>query len=44
MWNMESGLCIKTLNGHEGSVLCLTIINNDKIVSGSDDCSIKIWN
>jgi WD40 repeat protein len=42
--NLENVKCIKTLNGHTGGVYCLTIINNDKIVSGSSDNSIKIWN
>ena len=40
-----SGKNIKVLRGHSGSILCLTISSDSKlIISGSFDTKIKIWN
>lgn len=33
-----------TLNGHSAPVVSLAILSNDKLVSGSEDNKIKIWN
>jgi len=38
----EEGRCMATLVGHRGAVTCLAL-GDDKIVSGSDDGDIKIW-
>ena len=33
---------IKTLNAHERNVICLCLLPNNKLASGSDDKTIKI--
>jgi len=32
------------LTGHEGPVFCLKLLANGKLVSGSGDNIVKIWN
>jgi WD40 repeat protein len=32
-----------TLTGHEGYVRCLTVLSDGRLVSGSNDSTIKIW-
>ena len=43
IWDWEKGECINTLFGHEKWVKCLCQLDNDYIISGSDDMIIKIW-
>lgn len=45
IWEIGSSYaCVKTLNGHEHSVSSVQYINNnDYILSGSRDKSIKLW-
>ena len=38
----EEGRCVATLFGHSGAVTCLSL-GDDKIVSGSDDHDVRIW-
>jgi WD40 repeat protein len=43
--NEIKGVCLKTYNGHTKAVRCVKIIeNSNKLISGSDDSTIKIWN
>lgn len=42
-WDLSTGECIKTLVGHTNNVRAL-VSYNDKLISGSNDCTIKIWN
>jgi len=42
-WNIQTGQCIRTLNGHENDVRCFQMIGNEILLSGSDDKTIKIW-
>ena len=42
VWSREEGRCMATLVGHQAAVSCVAI-GEDKIVSGSDDCHIKVW-
>ena len=45
VWNTVTGVCEKTLEGHEASVLCLVRLGlRGKICSGAEDGVIKIWN
>ena len=38
----DSRACFRVLRGHEGRVCCLQF-DEDKIVSGSDDNTVKVW-
>lgn len=44
IWNIESGQCKLTLNGHSNSVFGLTVLKNCEMASSSFDKTIKIWN
>ena len=44
IWNIDSGKCIRTLNGHDSPIFSLQLLLNNKLASGSADHSIKIWN
>ena len=43
IWDMESGVCLQTLNGHLHWVVCLICLPNGHLVSGSRDRSRKVW-
>jgi platelet-activating factor acetylhydrolase IB subunit alpha len=44
LWNVETGVCIATLNGHDNWVRALVFHPDGKyLLSSSDDKSIKIW-
>uniref|UniRef100_A0A7S3LSI0 Uncharacterized protein n=1 Tax=Aplanochytrium stocchinoi TaxID=215587 RepID=A0A7S3LSI0_9STRA len=48
-WNASSWECMFTCTDHEEAVLCMLFWHNKengtfRIVSGSDDCTIKVWN
>ena len=43
MWNLESGECVKALNGHFTTVNRLITLDSGEIVSCSYDNTIKIW-
>ncbi len=44
IWNVKTGKCVSTLNGHSRSVTSVAW-NNDgtKLVSGSYDSTVRIW-
>jgi WD40 repeat protein len=42
-WNIQTGQCIRTLNGHENDVRCFQMVGNEILLSGSDDKTIKVW-
>ena len=48
MWDLDTFECVKTLNGHTDSVLCVDKYTLRVFLSGSSDESkdkaIKIWN
>ena len=39
----KKGFCTNTLISHSAAVLCLCLSANEKILSGSEDKTIKIW-
>lgn len=39
---MNTGKCIQTLHGHKDKVKCISVCN-DKIVSGSSDGTLRLW-
>ena len=44
LWDINSRMCIKTLNGHTDSILLIAITLDGKtIISGSNDKTIKFW-
>ncbi len=43
IWNIEDGLCIKTLTDHKSSISQIVLTQKGSIVSVSHDATIKIW-
>ncbi|KAJ3119452.1 hypothetical protein HK098_005496 [Nowakowskiella sp. JEL0407] len=43
MWSLNTGETIRTFQGHEGPIRCLTVGEDHQIVSGSNDGRIKLW-
>ena len=43
IWDWENNKCLQILKGHEKWVKCVLELDNEIIVSGSDDKSIKLW-
>lgn len=44
IWDVETGACLWTLEGHTRIVDCIAMLPNDRLVSGSSDKTIKVWN
>lgn len=44
IWNLKTGECIATLEGHTDDVHSLIKLSENRIASGSRDKTIKIWN
>lgn len=42
IWDADSGLCLFTLKGHEGSVLCMEF-DEEVLLTGSSDSNVFIW-
>jgi len=42
IWEMNNGVCVRSLRGHGGGVLTVTVVDN-VLVSGSLDGEIKVW-
>ena len=44
VWDVEMGKCVRTFNGHNGFVFSVKQHpDNGVIISGSFDCTIKMW-
>jgi WD40 repeat protein len=45
VWDMDTGECLRTLQGHTSSVygLCTLCTVGNKIISASEDKTIRIW-
>ena len=47
IWDIEGGFCTHNFHGHGGVISALKFYkqgqNNWKLVSGSGDCNIRIW-
>jgi WD40 repeat protein len=43
IWDIQKGTCVKTLNGHTLDVLCLDMLDNTTLLSGSLDGTIRGW-
>ncbi len=44
IWDIELGTCVKTLIGHTKRVTSLLTLPDNRLVSGSMDKTIKVWN
>ncbi|CAG2255121.1 FBXW7 [Mytilus edulis] len=44
IWDIKTGRCAHTFEGHQGGVWCLSFFTPNLILSGSHDGTIKIWN
>ncbi|PWN35990.1 WD40 repeat-like protein, partial [Meira miltonrushii] len=42
IWDGDSGMCLCTLTGHEGSVLCMDF-DEEVLLTGSSDSNVFIW-
>jgi hypothetical protein len=43
LWDIESGVCVKTLAGHTDSVYCVVQLADGRVVSGSRDKTLRLW-
>jgi len=44
MWDIKSGLCLKTFRGHTSSILDMDITSDEKkVLSAGSDKTIKLW-
>ncbi|XP_050174894.1 F-box/WD repeat-containing protein 10-like [Myiozetetes cayanensis] len=41
-WDIHSGACVKTFNGHYGTITCLDL-HQEQLVSGGGDGMVKVW-
>ena len=44
LWDFNNKIFVKVLKGHTGVVRCLTKLDKNKFLSGSEDNTIKLWN
>lgn len=44
IWDINTGTCLKTLEGHNDCVTSVYLVKDNLIISGSWDYTIKIWN
>ena len=42
LWDIDSGERLRTFEGHDRGLACIEF-KDDLIVSGSNDCKIKVW-
>ena len=43
LWNLKTGTCSKTFEGHDEFVNCIELLTNNRIASGSNDKTVKVW-
>src|SRR6202008_490917 len=44
VWDIETGKIARTFRGHSAASRTLTFLDDRRLVSGSDDSSIRVWN
>jgi WD40 repeat protein len=44
LWEIESGNCLKTLDGHDDVVISIIKLPRNQLASGSEAGTVKIWN
>ena len=40
---LQTGACERVLEGHTGFVCCVAVLPDGKVVSGSSDKSLRVW-
>jgi F-box and WD-40 domain protein CDC4 len=43
IWSLSSGECLMKLQGHASTIRCLKIINENLVVTGSRDNTLRVW-
>jgi WD40 repeat protein len=43
IWNLKTRKCEITLTGHNSFICCVDVLPDGRIISGSYDCTLKIW-
>ena len=43
VWDITTGACVATLEGHAGFVESVAVLEGGRLASGSSDLNIKIW-
>lgn len=43
VWNLETRRCIRTVEAHRDSIWSLSLLPDGRVISGSTDAVIKIW-
>jgi WD40 repeat protein len=44
VWDVESGQTLQTLEGDYYEVRAVAVLDNQRVVSGSDDGTLRVWN
>ena len=44
LWDVDAGTCTAVLNGHTHIVRCLADLGGGRLLSGSEDGSLRVWN
>lgn len=42
--SLETNICLKTLKGHIGAITCINQLPNNRIITGSTDRTLRMWN
>jgi WD40 repeat protein len=43
VWDVRSGSCALTLNGHTSAVFALAVLPDGRLASGSGDMTVRVW-
>ena len=43
MWDAATGACERVLEGHTHWVTCVSVLPDGRVVSGSDDKTLRVW-
>jgi len=43
VWDVSTGECMQTLEGHEAAVYCVVELGDGRLASCSDDGSVRVW-
>ena len=44
IWDIKTGTCLRTLQGHTHYIYCLQVLPTSELVTGSGDKTVKLWN